>query len=423
MSEFDKIIGYKAIKDELIQLNDMIHNRDIYNRLGARLPKGLLLYGEPGLGKTLMAKALIKESGLKTFTLRRVIGKESFVDEITATFEKAKASAPSIVFLDDLDKFANEDMDHRDAEEYVSVQAGIDEVKGCDVFVIATANEIWKLPQSLTRIGRFDRKYEIDIPSREDAAEIIKYYIADKKLSDDVNMEDLTNMISYSSCAGLETILNEAAARAAYRRRESTGMEDIIEAVLKVEYESPDNKSDMDSEKKEKIALHEAGHAVVSEAIVPGSVGLVCLRAQGKAVTKGFTRRCKNIPDDYSHAQVILAGKAAHELYYLDDVDRGSFSDIRLAANILYTNVTKIGCDGIGLINMMNEHKGDEPSESFKAKAESATQGYMERCLRETKNILLKNKKFLEAVRDELMEKEILLYSDVQRLKKKFAEF
>ena len=135
------------------------------------------------------------------------------------------------------------------------------------------------------------------------------------------------------------------------------------------------------------------------------------------------TRRCKNNPDDYSRAQVFLAGKAAHELYYLDDVDRGSFSDIRLAADILYANVTKIGCDGIGLINIMNEREGDEPSESFKSKAESATQGYMERCLRDTKNILLKNKKFLEAVRDELMEKEILLYSDVQRLKKKFAEF
>ena len=146
MSAFDKVIGYKTIKNELLQICDMIRNKGVYEALGAKLPQGILLYGNPGLGKTLMAKCFVKESGLPAFTVRRNKGNDDFIGSITETFQKAKENAPSIVFLDDLDKFANEDDEHRDAGEYVAVQAGIDEVKHCDVFVLATANNIWKLP-------------------------------------------------------------------------------------------------------------------------------------------------------------------------------------------------------------------------------------------------------------------------------------
>ena len=129
MNEFDKVIGYETIKNELLQVCDMFHNRDIYEKLGAKHPRGILIYGDPGLGKTLMAKCFIAESGLKTFTVRRNKGTDDFVGEITDTFMKAKENAPAIVFLDDMDKFANEDERHCDAEEYVAVQSGIDEVK------------------------------------------------------------------------------------------------------------------------------------------------------------------------------------------------------------------------------------------------------------------------------------------------------
>ena len=103
MREFDRIIGYTTIKTELEQICDMIHNKEIYTALGAKMPHGLLLYGNPGLGKTLMAKCFIEESGLKAYTIRRNKGTDDFVDEITSAFRKAKESAPSIVFLDDMD--------------------------------------------------------------------------------------------------------------------------------------------------------------------------------------------------------------------------------------------------------------------------------------------------------------------------------
>ena len=109
MNAFDKVIGYKATKRELLQLCDMLRNREIYEEMGARLPHGLLLYGDPGLGKTLLARCFVEESGLHTITVRRDKGGDAFIDGITQAFASAKTKAPSIVLLDDMDKFANAD--------------------------------------------------------------------------------------------------------------------------------------------------------------------------------------------------------------------------------------------------------------------------------------------------------------------------
>ena len=149
-----------------------------------------------------------------TYTLRKNKGNGDFIDEISDTFKKAAQNAPAIIFLDDMDKFANEDEDHLDAEEYVAVQTGIDEVRNKNVFVIATVNDIRKLPASLSRAGRFDRKIRMTAPDEGDAVKIVSHYLQDKNISDDVDIKDLVKLIGYDSCAGLETILNEAAINA-----------------------------------------------------------------------------------------------------------------------------------------------------------------------------------------------------------------
>ena len=241
MSAFEKVIGYESIKNELMQICDMVHNKERYESLGARMPSGVLLHGDPGIGKTLIAKCFIEECKINTYTLRSNKGTDKFVDEITEVFEKAKKNSPSIIFLDDMDKFANDDEAHRDAKEYVAVQAGIDSVKECDVFVIATTNDIRKLPQSLIRPGRFDKTIIMKSPTKEDAQKIIKHYLNNKKLSKNVNFDDLCNMISYHSCADLETIINEAAISAGFAGKESINMDDLIAAVLRLQYNSPDD--------------------------------------------------------------------------------------------------------------------------------------------------------------------------------------
>ena len=415
MSAFDRIIGYETIKTELMQICDMIHHSETYEKLGAKLPQGLLLYGDPGLGKTLMAKAFIEESGLNTYIVRRNKGNDDFISDITDTFMCAKMNAPAIVFLDDMDKFANEDQDHRDAEEYVAVQAGIDDVKGSKVFVIATANEIRKLPHSLVRSGRFDRKIEVQCPTDKDADDIIRYYLSDKKVSASVDMVDLSRMISYSSCAELETILNEAAINAAYKRKECIEMEDLVKAVLRMQYDSPDIYAKTSEDEMRRVALHEAGHLVVCEALHPGCVGLASLRKTGRNATGGFIHRCKDFSKLEHHVLVSLAGKAAEELYYADVSDNGCQMDLNRAAGIIRDRLTESAVKGLCMLDASERYS--DPSEKYKAGSEAVVHAELESYMLKTRGILLKNRDFLEKAAEALIEKETLLYSDICRIK------
>lgn len=416
MSEFDKVIVYETIKNELLQVCDMIHNRAVYENLGAKLPRGVLLYGAPGLGKTLMAKCFIDESGLAAYTVRRNKGTDDFDGEITETFKQAKESAPAIVFLDDMDKFANEDEDRRDAEEYVAIQSGIDEVKDSEVFVLGTANNVRKLPRSLTRSGRFDRKIEVCSPSPTDAYEIIKHYLKDKKIADDLNLEDVAMMIQYSSCAELETILNEAAILAAYSRQEQITMKDMVNAVLRMEYEAPDSFTKTSEDDMRRIALHEAGHLVICEVLCSGSVGLASLRSSGRDSMGGFVRRCKELTRIPFDILVSLGGKAAVELYYADTHASGCHTDMKRAAEQIRTAITESCVSGFGYMDIEN-HFTPAMSENLNSRNEAVVHAELERYLFKAKDILLKNKDFLEKVTVALIEKETLLYSDIKALR------
>ena len=372
MSAFDKVIGYEAIKTELLQICDLIRNREVYEALGAKAPKGILLYGDPGLGKSLMASCFIEESGLHAFVLRRNQGKDNFVRKITETFRKAKEEAPCIVFLDDMDKFSNEDAKHQDTAEYVAVQAGIDDVKDLDVFVIATANEVYKFPNSLIRIGRFDKKIEVESPSDQDACAIIKHYLAGKKVSDSINMDDLTKMISYSSCAKLESILNEAALQAAY--------------------------------------------LVVSEALNPGSVGLASLRCECGALN-GFIHRCSGIQSREDHVLIALAGKAAVELYYADYYTAGCNDDLRKAYRCIRDLMGEEASHGFGMLDVSATRSYGDTSENLNSRNEAVVQAALERFMAATRRILLDNRPFLAAVTTALAEKKTLLHSDIQKIR------
>lgn len=416
MNAFDKVIGYESIKAELQQICDMIHNREAYEKLGAKLPQGILLYGDPGLGKTLMAKCFIEESGLPSYIVRRNKGNDDFVGEITKTFAVAKENAPAVVFLDDMDKFANEDDHHRDAEEYVAVQAGIDEVKNSDVFVLATVNDEDKLPRSLIRAGRFDRKIEIECPTAHDAKRIIEYYLSNKPIFQDVDMEDLSRMISYNSCAELETILNEAAIYAANARKDCIGMEDLVRAVLRTQYNSPDDFAETSREELMRTALHEAGHLVVSEVLEPGSIGLASLKARGRGSTGGFVHRCTAPKRRAYEILIALGSKAAVELYYSETCASGCQYDIHRAYDHIRRSVSTSGTNGLGMIEISNCDFRD-PSESMNTRNEAVVHAELERYMFKTRDILLKNRKFLEKAAKELMQKETLLYSDIRRIR------
>ena len=415
MSAFDKVIGYEGIKNELLQICDNMKNREIYEKLGAKLPGGMLLYSDPGMGKTLLANCFIEESGVKSFVVRKNLGNGQFTEKITETFLKAKENSPCIVLLDDLDKFANEGVTHRDAEEYVAVQAGIDSVKGCGVFVLATVNDIYKLPESLRRPGRFDSILELNRPDKEDARKIIEYYLSDKKLADDVNMDDLVKMMRYNSCAELETILNNAAVSAAYAGKEQIEMQDLVDSVLKNQYGAPEGAVKTDEEKREKIALHEAGHLVVSEVLSEGSVGLASLRGED-GISGGFVINCEKFSNRHHSMLMGLGGKAAVELYFADSVAEGTTSDLADVALQIRRNIMDIGSSGLGLVEVCPSYKAEHSDEYIRG-LELAIHIELERMLLKTREILLKNRAFLEKTKDMLLEKETLLASDIRKIR------
>ena len=297
MSAFDKVIGYEKEKEELYQLCDMAKNSAKYAALGVKLPRGILLYGVPGVGKTLMATALLDEmdNGRKRYVLRKDKAIEEFVESISKTFQEAKENAPSVIFLDDLDKFAS-DSNSRNPEELIAVQSGIDEVKGADVFVVATANDVRVLPNSLRRPGRFDRILEICPPNRREAVEIVRHYLKGKKVADDVTAEGVARLMDGNSCAALESVLNEAGIYAGYENKTEIKREHIVRAVLRDIFEADESVNEISVAAKEEVAFHEAGHAVAALAFDPEGVGLISIRPS-KSDARGVVQIFKS--EDY----------------------------------------------------------------------------------------------------------------------------
>lgn len=414
MREFDKIIGYEDIKIELKRFCDVLKNPDKYEKVGVKPPVGVMLYGEPGLGKTLMAQCFIKESGRKTFTIRKDKPDGDFVNTIRETFEKAKEEAPSIVFLDDMDKYANKDNLHKNAEEYVAVQTQIDECKGLEVFVLATVNDRWSLPDSLIRTGRFDKLIEFKNPQGEDAIKIIAHFLEDKEVVGDVNAEEIARLIEGHSCAELEGVINEAGIYAGYEGREKIAQEDIIKASMRLLFDAPECMSERNYVYLEHIAVHEAGHAVLAEILNPGSVNLVSV-CKFHGSTAGITkfRREKELEysKEYMEHKVIsvLGGKAATEIVY-GISDTGCNSDMNEAFDLVDKFVDNICSFGFSAFERNNS------SGYLLEMKDRMIAMEMERYYQIAKKLLIENRVFLDAMMSELVKKQTLTCKDVIKI-------
>ena len=412
MGDFDKVIGYESIKLELCQIVDMMKNPERYTALGAEIPRGILLYGDPGLGKTLMATALMNEAGVQTITVRRTKKDGEIVDDIVAAFNFAKANAPAIILLDDMDKFANEDENHRDAEEYVTIQTCIDEIQGSDVLVVATVNNIRKLPSSLTRAGRFDRKIHMDSPDEDDAVDILKHYLEDKPVSKDIDVLDIYKMVNTSSSAEIKTVLNEAAILAGFEACEKVEERHIVEAALRRHYGGPGEKTiNTSGTEVEKVVIHEAAHLVVSESLKQGSIGFASIRQVSGGQCGGTVHSCCPGMRRPHHIMISLAGKIATEMRFGGIAD-GCGSDLEDAIDAIIEGLRRSATRGFSHV----ESRYMSNSDNYYLKMESTINAELERYTVEVKDILLKNNKLLERVAEELKNKQYLLFSDIQRI-------
>lgn len=185
MNSFDKIIGYDKVKQELLMIADRIKKPKKYEVLKVDFPKGVLLYGEPGVGKSLITECFVEEAGVKTFLCRKDKANGAFVEEIKNTFEEIKKESIAIIVLDDMDKYANSDECHQNTDKYVTIQSCIDNCKDYKVFILATANDIDLLPDSLIRAGRFNRVIHMAAPSGSDAVSIVRHYLKKKETGPD----------------------------------------------------------------------------------------------------------------------------------------------------------------------------------------------------------------------------------------------
>lgn len=428
MKEFEKIIGYDAVKQELIRISDVLANKEEYQKLGATSPRGLLLHGDPGVGKTMMSSALISASGRKAFICRKDKPNGDFIKAIKKTFADAKAAAPSIVFLDDMDKFTNGDDRHPDAEEYVTVQSCIDDIKGKEVFVLATANSLRALPRSLLRAGRFDRVIEVDNPHGEDAIKIIEHYIKKKKFVDGIDASVVAKIMDGHSCAELETVINAAGLYAGFERSDVITTDHFMKACLHTVFNVPSEvlnatapKTDLSNRKDQRarVIYHEAGHATIAEVLNPGTVTLIsAYNRVGRS--GGFTsyyRSCENDLTENRYSQICgsLGGMAALEQKY-GIIDTGTANDLQRAFRSVWDFVTDNCSCGFELhCNSFNY--GD--SEELKSKQEHAVAHEVERWYRKTKEILAVNHELFEAIAYELSQKGVLTAADVERIKQK----
>lgn len=419
MSEFDKVIGYTAIKQELLQICDMIKNREKYEALGATIPHGILIDGKPGYGKTLLSTCFIKEAGLKVFTVRKT--KEHFAEEITKVFDQAMENTPCIVFLDDMDKFSNADRYGSNTAEFVAVQSGIDACKKLDVLVIATTNKLYYLPDSLYRNGRFDRKYKLCLPNPEDSEQIIRHYLADKKMANDINMDDVIKLFAKKSCAEIETVLNDAAIRAAYSGHSEMSIDDIKDAYVRSYYSSPDYYVESDEKKSGLIALHEAGHVVAAELLNRGSVSIASICEKRSGDVGGFIRQCKDNDEPKDELLIGLAGMSAVKAFAMEDYAEGCGSDLKSVYLRLEEMIRTDGYKGIrGIYYEDIGERYGQPPETYKTYLDQQVKEEMEHLSEDVKEMLVKHKSFVMAVADALMEKHTLLASDVQELVRQY---
>ncbi len=443
MKAFDRIIGYSSIKKELMQISDILKNREAYEKLGVFAPRGLMLYGKPGLGKSLMADAVIEASERKVFCCRKDSPNGDFVKKIKATFDEAVKTAPSIVYLDDMDKFADGDERHPDKEEYVTIQSCIDETKDKQVFVLATVNNIRCLPPSLYRAGRFDRKIAIKPPYGEDAVKIISYYLESKQFVDKIDPVVIARIMVGRSCAELETVINEAGLYAGYERAESITMDHFLKACMHTVYNAYDDEDDDydddyeddlyvgdnitkeadgyshgladNASSKFEIAYHEAGHAVISEVLCPGSVTIISLNGINQSKGGFVSFYDGDTPSLHLMKSSIvrsLGGIVAVERKY-GTTDIGCENDLEKAFDSARSLITGIGISGIHLTQSL--FGGTQP---LRQEIETATSIEVERCLRKAREILTLNWEFVEKLAIALMERKLLSAIDVDKIKK-----
>ena len=442
--DFSKVAGLKEEKEDLEEVVDFLKSPGKYAKLGARIPKGILLVGRPGTGKTLLAKAVAGEAGVPFFSISGSDFVEMFVgvgaSRVRDLFNDAKRNAPCIVFIDEIDAVARQrgsglGGSHDEREQ--TLNQLLVEMDGFGLYsgiiVLAATNRPDILDPAILRPGRFDRKIVVSPPDVKGREEILKVHAKDKPMSDDVDLVEIAKTTSGFTGADLENLLNEAAILAAKSGKKYISNDDIKQSFIKVGI-GTEKKSKVVSDKERKItAYHEAGHAILFRELPDvGPVHTISIIPTGMGAA-GYTMPLPE--EDYmfntkskmlNEIKVSRGGRIAEELI-VGDVTTGASGDIKQATKLAKAMVMKYGMsDKLGMINYESEHE-----EIFIGRDIGHTKTYaddtariideeirniIDSCYEEAKQIIMSRRNVLDKCCELLLEKEKIGYEEFEAL-------
>ena len=441
---FANVAGLKEEKEELEEIVDFLRAPKKYTRLGARIPKGVLLVGPPGTGKTLLAKAIAGEAGVPFFSISGSDFVEMFVgvgaSRVRDLFEEAKKNAPCIVFIDEIDAVARRrgtGMGGGHDEREQTLNQMLVEMDGFGVnegiIVMAATNRVDILDPAIMRPGRFDRKVHVGRPDVGGREEILSVHAKNKPLGDDVDLKQIAQTTAGFTGADLENLLNEAAIIAAKEDRAYITQTDIKKAFVKVGI-GAEKKSRVISEKEKRItAFHESGHAILfhllpdvgpvySVSIIPTGAGAAGYTMPLPERDDMFNTKGKMLQDII----VSLGGRVAEELVF-DDITTGASQDIKQATRMAKDMVTKYGMsENIGLICYDNDD-----DEVFIGRDLAHTRGYgegvattidlevkriIDECYEKAKQMIAEHRDVLDACANLLLEKKKISQQEFEAL-------
>ncbi len=431
---FKDVAGLKEEKEELEEIVDFLKNPQKYTKVGARIPKGVLLVGPPGTGKTLLAKAVAGEAGVPFFSISGSDFVEMFVgvgaSRVRDLFEEAKKNAPCIVFIDEIDAVARRrgtGMGGGHDEREQTLNQLLVEMDGFGVnegiIVMSATNRVDILDPAILRPGRFDRKVGVGKPDVQGREEILKVHAAKKPLGEDVDLKELARTTAGYTGADLENLMNEAAIHTAKDGRYFINQSDVRQAFIKTGI-GAEKKSRVISEEEKRItAYHEAGHAILFH-VLPKmeSVHTISIIPTGMGAA-GYTMPLPKADEMFNskekmreHIVVSLGGRAAEEMIF-KDVTTGASQDIKQATQMARAMVTQYGMsDKVGMI-----HYGSDDDEVFIGRDLAHTRNYAEQtaalidaevkhlideAYAEAKSLISQHEEVLHKCADLLLEKE-----------------
>ena len=441
---FDKVAGLQEEKEDLVEVVDFLKSPQKYTKVGARIPKGVLLVGPPGTGKTLLAKAVAGEAGVPFFSISGSDFVEMFVgvgaSRVRDLFQDAKKNAPCIVFIDEIDAVARRrgsglggghDEREQTLNQLLVEMDGFGVNEG--IIVMAATNRKDILDPAILRPGRFDRDVIVGRPDVGGREEILKVHARNKPLGDDVDLKQIAQTTAGFSGADLENLLNEAAILAAKENRVFIQQSDIRHAFVKVGI-GPEKKSRIVSEKERRItAYHEAGHAILFHVLPDvGPVYSVSIIPTGGA--GGYTMPLPEKDDMFNtkghmlqEITVSLGGRVAEEEIF-DDITTGASQDIKQATAIAKSMITKFGMsEKLGLINYDNDsdevfigrdfgHTSRGYGEKIAGTIDEEVKRIIDECYAQARSIIQEYHPVLEKCAELLLEKEKITRSEFEAL-------